>query len=55
MGRMVQDIFISNETLNDLIYSWKKERDLDYDFCNMLLVEFQDYVVELKTYTFSVH
>ena len=34
--------------VNGTINSWKKERDLDYEFCSVMLVEFQDHVVETK-------
>ena len=28
--------------------SWKKERDFDHDFCNMMVTGFQDHVIETK-------
>ena len=34
--------------VNGTINSWKKERDLDNEFCSVMLVEFQDHVVETK-------
>ena len=28
--------------------SWKLERDFDHDFCNMMVMEFEDHVTETK-------